>query len=283
MGGQACVLYGAAEFSRDTDLVVPADAENMKRLSEALAELQAECIAVPPFDPVYLEMGLAVHFRCQHPDALNMRVDVMSTLRGVESFSMLWDRRTSVAIDEETIETLSLPDLVQAKKTQRDKDWPMIARLLEANYFANRDNPTEEQVTFWLQELRTALLLIEVAARFPDEFRRETSNRELLLLTVAANETALEQALKEEEEKAILRKIRTFPEILLACGEELSPHPIPYYLVDLSTLFHHFYQKHRVVTEEISLTRARLRLVEGVRTVIRNGLSLIGVSAPEEM
>ena len=49
MGGQACVLYGAAEFSRDTDLVILADADNVTRLRRALAELQAEVIAIPPF------------------------------------------------------------------------------------------------------------------------------------------------------------------------------------------------------------------------------------------
>jgi hypothetical protein len=48
MGGQACVLYGAAEFSRDTDLLILADAGNLKRLRQALAELGAEVIAVPP-------------------------------------------------------------------------------------------------------------------------------------------------------------------------------------------------------------------------------------------
>lgn len=49
MGGQACVFYGAAEFSRDTDLLILADAGNLQRLDAALHELQAECIAVPPF------------------------------------------------------------------------------------------------------------------------------------------------------------------------------------------------------------------------------------------
>jgi hypothetical protein len=49
MGGQACVFYGAAEFSRDTALAILADAGNLARLRRALAELQAECIAVPPF------------------------------------------------------------------------------------------------------------------------------------------------------------------------------------------------------------------------------------------
>ncbi len=69
MGGQACVFYGAAEFSRDTDLLILADAENLQRLSAALKELQAERIAVPPFASEYLERGHAIHFRCHHPDA----------------------------------------------------------------------------------------------------------------------------------------------------------------------------------------------------------------------
>ena len=49
MGGQACVFYGAAEFSRDTDLAIVADADNLARLRRALDSLQAEVIAVPPF------------------------------------------------------------------------------------------------------------------------------------------------------------------------------------------------------------------------------------------
>ena len=48
MGGQACVFYGAAEFSRDTDLALLSEAQNLVRLEAALDELHAECIAVPP-------------------------------------------------------------------------------------------------------------------------------------------------------------------------------------------------------------------------------------------
>ncbi len=51
MGGQACVLYGAAEFSRDTDLALLASPDNLLRLQGSLDALQAECIAVPPFEP----------------------------------------------------------------------------------------------------------------------------------------------------------------------------------------------------------------------------------------
>ncbi len=69
MGGQACVFYGAAEFSRDTDFAILADAANLQRLEAALRELQASVIAVPPLSLDFLHRGHAVHFRCQHPEA----------------------------------------------------------------------------------------------------------------------------------------------------------------------------------------------------------------------
>jgi len=96
MGGQACVFYGAAEFSRDTDIVVLAAAENLDRLSVALGELQAECIAVPPFEVAFLNRGHAIHFRCHHREASGMRIDVMSVLRGVPAFDILWERRVTL-------------------------------------------------------------------------------------------------------------------------------------------------------------------------------------------
>jgi hypothetical protein len=99
MGGQACVFYGAAEFSRDTDLAILASSENLARLKKALRDLQAEVIAVPPFEAKYLRKGHAVHFRCHHVDAMGMRVDVMTKMRGVDPFPTLWARRTTVVIE----------------------------------------------------------------------------------------------------------------------------------------------------------------------------------------
>jgi len=134
MGGQACVFYGAAEFSRDTDLAILANSANLARLQRAMNDLDAEVIAIPPFDIKYLRKGHAIDFRCNHVDAAGMRVDVMTKMRGVDAFPKLWKRRTSVSIYDSAIELMSLPDLVQAKKTQRDKDWPMVRRLVEVNY-----------------------------------------------------------------------------------------------------------------------------------------------------
>jgi hypothetical protein len=200
MGGQACILYGAAEFSRDTDLVVLASPSNLSRLRRALGDLQATVIAVPPFEAKYLRRGHAVHFRCQHPDAVGMRVDVMTRMRGVDSFPRLWSRRNSIALPDGTLcEVMSLPDLVQAKKTQRDKDWPMLRRLLEADYFRLRPRASAQQVRFWLRELRTPELLVEAATRWPAACHRLKQRRPLLRLARPGLEARLADALATEE------------------------------------------------------------------------------------
>ena len=200
MGGQACVFYGAAEFSRDTDFVILSDPENLVRLRAALQELEAVPIAVPPFDPIYLHKGHALHFRCLQSEAKGLRVDVMSVLRGVASFQDLWARRTTLNTDDGQIyELLSLPDLVAAKKTQRDKDWPMIRRLVEANYQVHWNQPSAEQIEFWLKELRTPGLLMQTAAAFPEETRRLHKNRPLLMFAEQGHLEDLGSALREEE------------------------------------------------------------------------------------
>lgn len=202
MGGQACVFYGAAEFSRDTDLLVLLEPANLDRFSTALKDLQAEVIAVPPFKAEYLERGHAVHFRCHHPEADGIRVDIMSKLRGVEVVDQLWARRTTL-IDQDgtTYELLSLSDLVQAKKTQRSKDWPMLQRLLEAHYLAHRHNPTAEAQTFWLRELRTPGLLIDAAQAAPELAQSFCQDRPLLVWALATDARKLEEALIDEERK----------------------------------------------------------------------------------
>jgi hypothetical protein len=215
MGGQACVLYGAAEFSRDTDLAILADAGNLDRLRHALADLQAEVTAVPPLRLNYLRRGHAVHYRCQHPEALRMRIDVMSQMRGVDPFPKLWARRTTLTLpDNLACHLLSLPDLVQSKKTQRDKDWPMLRRLLEAHYFHHRENPTPAQVRFWLLELRTPELLVEVARSRERACRRLVSNRPLLTHALSgkledlARELLLEQQAEQAKDRLYWQPLR---------------------------------------------------------------------------
>jgi hypothetical protein len=200
MGGQACVFYGAAQFSRDADIAVFAESSNLDRLRTALIDLQADVVAVPPFEQQYLDLGLAVHFRCRRPDLHSIRVDVMSKMRGVDPFPQLWRRRTTIQLpDGQPIDLMNIADLVLAKKTQRDKDWPMIRTLVDAHYEAHRDSPSEELVTFWVREGRSPELLMRLAGDHPSVVAKVIPSRSLLRFATAGSATELAVALEEEQ------------------------------------------------------------------------------------
>ncbi len=210
MGGQACVLYGAAEYSRDLDLAVLATDDALPRLTAAMQSLHATVIAVPPFDLQFLARGHAVHFSVPDYDTdaavgTPLRVDVMSRMRGVAPFDELWARRTSITLPgatesaSVTVELMALEDLVAAKKTQRDKDWPMLRRLVDASYDSARDvDATTEQAAFWLTELRSPEFLNEAVARFPRDAARST--RPAVVAAIAEGDVASALAVEQSAE-----------------------------------------------------------------------------------
>jgi hypothetical protein len=204
MGGQACVLYGAAEFSRDIDLAVLANARNLDHLRRALAELNAEPVFVPGLNAEVLLRGHACHFRVHVPEAEGLRIDIMSVLHGCAPFEELWERRRRVILPEVgLINVLALADLVQAKKTQRDKDWPMVRRLVEADYHARPARPSRAQIEFWLREARTPSLLVGLSQQYLAAARRVARQR--VAVRLALNEEGidrLEAALRREEDAA---------------------------------------------------------------------------------
>uniref|UniRef100_UPI004055DF83 arginine--tRNA ligase n=1 Tax=Candidatus Electronema sp. TaxID=2698783 RepID=UPI004055DF83 len=89
--------------------------------------------------------------------------------------------------------------------------------------------------------------------------------------------------LKEAEEYQLLKTLAAYPGLIADAAEDLAPHRLIFFLMDLAGQFHSFYNKHKVMTEDPQLTAARLCLCRGVKTVLANGLGLIGVSAPERM
>lgn len=89
--------------------------------------------------------------------------------------------------------------------------------------------------------------------------------------------------LKEPEEIQLIKSMARYPEVVRSGAEFMEPHRITFYLMNLASSFHAYYNKHRVLTDEPGLTYGRLYLVLAVQKVIRNGLTLLGVSAPEKM
>ena len=89
--------------------------------------------------------------------------------------------------------------------------------------------------------------------------------------------------LVEDEELKLIKTLAGFQEQVEKSARTLHPHVIFTYLMSLASAFHGYYNKHKVITDDAGLSASRLSLVLGVKKVIRNGLELLGVSAPERM
>jgi arginyl-tRNA synthetase len=89
--------------------------------------------------------------------------------------------------------------------------------------------------------------------------------------------------LTDESEIDLMRKLAEFPEEIIGAADAREAHRLTRYVNELATLFHSFYTRCRVVTDDAPLTQARLLLCDATRTVLRNALTLMGVSAPERM
>jgi arginyl-tRNA synthetase len=101
--------------------------------------------------------------------------------------------------------------------------------------------------------------------------------------TIPAYEEVDLRCLKLPEEVNLIKTIIRFPEVVEGAAIALEPHRLTFYLNDLAALFHSYYNKHRVLSDDESLSKARLFLIKTILTVVRNALRLLGVSAPERM
>jgi len=84
-------------------------------------------------------------------------------------------------------------------------------------------------------------------------------------------------------ETALMLKLAAYPAMLTAAANDLAPHDVAFYLRDLASAFHSYYAAERFLGDDAGLTRARIALLQATAQVLRNGLAVLGVSAPERM
>jgi arginyl-tRNA synthetase len=99
----------------------------------------------------------------------------------------------------------------------------------------------------------------------------------------AAHGLACLDELVEPQELQLIKRVSAFPEIVRQCAMLRAPHTLVHYLRDLANDFHTNYSAHQFIVEDAGLRDARLDLALATQAVIRNGLELLGVSAPETM
>jgi len=91
------------------------------------------------------------------------------------------------------------------------------------------------------------------------------------------------EPLKSDRELLLAQRLAEFPELILTAARERSPHSLAFYLRELAAEFHSYYNDERILVDDETLRSARLALSAAVRQTLANGLSLLGVSAPEKM
>jgi arginyl-tRNA synthetase len=94
---------------------------------------------------------------------------------------------------------------------------------------------------------------------------------------------SLFQRLSLPEELNLIKLLGEYPQVLAKCATALESHFIPYYLHELVSHFHSYYNQNRIISEDAELTAARLAMADAIRLVVRNAMGLLGVSAPEKM
>jgi arginyl-tRNA synthetase len=102
-------------------------------------------------------------------------------------------------------------------------------------------------------------------------------------LSVPRSSEAQLEALSSKEEQELISLLARFPDVVSDATIELEPHRIVFHLIEIAAAFHRFYNQHRVVGEDRELSRARLYLADATRRVVKTGLGLLGVRAPESM
>jgi arginyl-tRNA synthetase len=136
---------------------------------------------------------------------------------------------------------------------------------LEVAKQKSNDNPV-----YYVQYVHARIASISRKGRDRDAFNCEWNEQAIAMLL-------------EPGEIELIKNLARYPEIVQNSAMTLEPHRITFYLMNLASAFHAYYNKHRVLVEDSMLRCGRLNLVLAVQKVIRNGLNLLGVSAPERM
>ncbi len=223
------VAYGASQFTRDADFWVNPTAKNLNALQTALRELKARPRFLPPMELAYLQKGHGVHFRFRH-EGRDFLIDLLGKPpRVFSSFGVAAREAARVSWHGLSVPILDIPRLVDTKKTNRDRDYPVIEKLADLVFENARSSPRlRKQVLPWLlSALRNPKHLRFVIERWGGMQEAGKSERKAVALALQnAGDEVIQRALDEEKEtlkKANLSYWKPFLEELRKLRKRNTP------------------------------------------------------------
>lgn len=201
-------------------------------------------------------------------DALGMKTDhihvllyqFVTLLRAGEKVKMSTRKANFVTMDELVKEVN--PDVLRYFFVMRGMNTHLNFDLDLAT------DQSEKNPVFYLQYAHARIC--NIIKRYEALDNPKLNNYDLSLLT-------------HQSELRLLKKLEQFPQVIENSRTALEPQTIATYLYDTANNFHRFYSDCRVITEDKDLTRSRIALIQAVKIVLRNGLTILGITAPERM
>jgi arginyl-tRNA synthetase len=160
----------------------------------------------------------------------------------------------------------------------------LVSRKADSEFVFDVDlalSQSEDNPVYYVQYAHARICsVLEQAGR---QFGEQASRLEARVARQTKSDQTRLEPLSGAREVALMARLAQYPEVVAQAAEELAPHALAFYLKDLAAELHAYYNSERFLVDEVSVREARLALLLAVRQVIRNGLGLLGVSAPERM
>ncbi len=169
VSGQATILYGAATFSEDVDLWVDPDAQNLDRLRAGLHASKARYYKLtPPLELEFAERHHGFHFLVPDDSGADWFLDVMACPPRVGAFKEACSRARTFDTEWGSLPTVGIPDLIELKKTQRPRDYPIVTKLALSE-IAQQTRPLDQAGTAWALDNVFTLAGLRTVVRDYDE------------------------------------------------------------------------------------------------------------------
>lgn len=203
IGGQAVVAYGASQFTRDADLWINPTKRNLNRLRKVLKDLKATLRFLPPLKLSYLKKGHGVHFRFKY-QGRNFNIDILGKAPRVSGFLSAWKDAQLIDWHRLNVPVLDAQRLIATKKTDRERDYPVIQLLGELIFEqARRERKNRKTIILWLaKESRNPQHLRNIA-RWNGGRQALLESKRPAAILAAQNASAIEiqEELNTEKEK----------------------------------------------------------------------------------
>jgi arginyl-tRNA synthetase len=261
------VAYHVAKWQRGfTKVINVQGSDHHGTIARVRAGLQGLSIGIPKGYPDYILHKMVTVMRNGAEVKISKRAGSYVTVRDLIEWS------GGMTPGEE-----KSPDLLDEDMIRRGRDavrFFLISRKADTEFVFDVDlalKQSDENPVYYVQyaHARICTILGDWKTRYAGD-----------LATLSQADLA---PLSSERAMALLTKLAEYPDMLAHAADELAPHAVAFYLRDLASEFHSFYNAERVLVEEDNLRNARIALLAATRQVLENGLALIGVSAPVKM